>query len=57
MKSLTMVKEIQIPNGHLATLNYILSRLTDKCKLFILAIKKNRVTSVGTMSARQHSKV
>ena len=39
MKSLTTVKEVQILNGSLATLNRFLSRSTDKCKPFFLAIK------------------
>ena len=42
MKSPTTVKKAQILNGCLAALNRFLSRSTDKCKTFFLAIKKNR---------------
>ena len=42
MKSPTTVKGVHILNGRLAALNRFLSRLTDKCKPFFLAIKKNR---------------
>ena len=42
MKSSTTVKEIQILNGRLVTLNRFLSRsTTNKYKTFFLAIKKN----------------
>ena len=42
MKSPMCVKEVQILNVHLAILNRLLSRSTDKCKPFFQALKKNR---------------
>jgi len=41
MKSTITLKEAQILNDRLAALNCFLSKLTDKCKPFFLAIKKN----------------
>jgi len=43
MKSPTTIKEVQIINGCLATLNRFLNRSTDKYKPFFFAIKKNGV--------------
>jgi len=43
MKSSTCVKEVQMLNGHLAALNRLISRSTDKCKPFFQGLKKNRV--------------
>ena len=37
MKSPTCVKEVQMLNGHLATLNQFISRSTNKCKPFFQA--------------------
>ena len=41
MKSLTMIKKVQILNSRLAALNLFLRRSTGKCKPFLLDIKKN----------------
>ena len=41
MKSPTCVKEIQMLNGRLTTVNQIISSSTDKCKPFFQALKKN----------------
>jgi len=43
MKSPMTIKEVQILNGHLASLNRFLNRSTDKYKPFLLAIKKTWV--------------
>jgi len=41
MRSPACVKKVQMLNGHLAALNRFISRSTDKCKQFFLALKKN----------------
>ena len=41
MKSPTTIKKVQILNGLLVALNRFLSRSTDKCNPFFLAMKKN----------------
>ena len=41
MRSPACVKKVQMLNGHLAALNRFISRSTDKCKTFFLALKKN----------------
>ena len=56
MKSPTCIKEVQILNGRLATLNRFLSRSMDKCKPFFQALKKMEQTSVGMKNARPRSK-
>jgi len=43
MRSPACAKEVQMLNGRLAALNQFISRSTDKCKLFFLALKKNGV--------------
>ena len=52
MRSPTSIKEIQILNGHLVTLNRFISRSTDKCKLFFLALKKGQWTFAGTRNVK-----
>ena len=42
MRSPTYIKEVQMLNGHLATLNRFINQSTDKCKPFFQALKKNR---------------
>ena len=41
VNSPTCVKKVQMLNGRLAALNWILSQSTDKCKPFFQTIKKN----------------
>ena len=40
MRSPTYIKEVQMLNGHLATLNRFINQSTDKCKTFFQALKK-----------------